>query len=130
MIISQTALGLEQNETHKPAYFGETMPSPLSLAASIPSVGPNTLSGASQGLYPSSDGYYLPGRVQADMPNINMYASQSDALVISSPGNYLPNPASVTAAPGLMSSHYATSGLQHPPLYPTLVSAKFIIAIL
>ena len=121
MIISQT-VGLEPSDVHKPSYFGEIMPSPLSLTASIPSVGHNTLSGASQGLYPPSDGYYIPGRVQADLPNMNMYGSQSESLAISSPGNYIPNPASVTAAPGLMGSHYAASGLQHPPCYSSLVS--------
>ena len=117
MIISQ-ALGLDQSETHKPGYFGDTMPSPLSLTASVPSVGHN--SGPTAGIYPPSEGYFTSGRVQTDLPNMGMYAAQTDTSSISSPGNYVQNPATVATVPGLMGSHYA-SGLQ-PSAYPPLVS--------
>jgi len=120
MIISQQ-MGLEQNETHKSAYFGDAMPSPLSLTASVPSVGHGSISGSNQGIYAPADSYFLSSRVQADLPNMSMYVPQSETTSINSPGNYASNPASVATAPGLMGSHYA-AGLQHPPCYPSLVS--------
>ena len=120
MIISQP-VGLDQNETHKSAYFCDAMPSPLSLTASVPIVGHSSISGSSQGLYPPGDNYFLPSRVPADLSNMSMYVAQPETTSISSPGNYAGNPASVATAPGLMGTHYA-SGLQHTSCYPPLVS--------
>ena len=118
MIISQM---LEQSDSHRSAYLPDTMPSPISLTASIPSVGHSSISGATQGVYPPTDSYFIPNRVQSDLPSMNMYVAQPESTSISSPGNFAPNSGTVASAPGLMGSHYA-AGLQHPPGYPPLVS--------
>lgn len=118
--------GLGTVESLKTPYYVDPTNSPPSIVASVSTAVIGNSNGAQTVYsYSTGDGCLIPGRMQSELPGLNMYAPQPGSSALASPTNYGTVPGAVAAAPGLMTPHYAGTAIEHSPYYSSLVSEQY-----